>query len=130
MVVSAALVGLATCPPLGGAGITGIILGIVTFLISCVCCCRCFSLLNQNRFSIQCVCCSVAFGLLLIFIVVLIANTILVAQNIDIIYTDICGNPVVAVAVMGMSYVMLLLFIAFFLCSLYICGKSFNNEYL
>ena len=130
MFVSAAVVGLATCSPLEGTGITGIILGIVTFLISCLCCSRCFELVSQNRCSIQCAFCSVVFVLLLTFISVLIANTILVAQNIDIIYTDICASSVASVAVMGMSYVMLLLFIAFCLCSTYKCWNSFDSEFL
>ena len=128
----AAAVGLVSCNALFGAAVTGLVLGVVTFLMSLLCCCH---FCATENVIIRCFCCSIVSILLLIFIGALISNTVFVAEKIDIIYstdnsTACYGNsPVVSVAVMGMSYVMLLLFGLFCLCSCLLClGSKMGEE--
>ena len=124
--VCAAAVGLVSCITLYGAAVSGLILGVVTFLMSLLCC---FHFCATDNVIIRCFCCSTATILLLTFFGALISNTVFVAENINFIYGDNnCQSPVVAVAVMGMSWVMLLLFGLFCLCSCCLCLNSKMSE--
>ena len=96
--------------------------------MSLPCCCHLIATFGCKKMIFWCICCSVVI-LLLTYISVLIPNTDFVAENISFIYGDNdCRSPVVAVAVMGMSWVMLLLFGLFCLCSFCLCLSSKMSE--
>jgi len=118
------------CPQLEGAAATGLVLGVVTLLLSFVCCLRCF---KTESLLTHCICCSTISLLSLLFFVALIPNTVFVAQNIDFIRANgtisgtPCDTPVISLAVMGISYAMLPLFGLFCLCSFCLFTFKFSK---
>ena len=141
-IIHAAAVGLVSCSELYSAAAFEIVLGVITILMSLLCCCHFGALDLYENDIIRWLCCGTIFTLLLLFISFLFGITIMVAININFIYSDTadCNSPAVSVAIMGMSYVMLFLFGPFGLYSYRrarvltneysSCWKSFYSEYL
>ncbi len=124
--IFAAAVGLPACVPLSGAASSGLVLGAITLIMSIFCCAHC---LNIKSPTVQCLCCSSVSLLTLVFLVTLIPNTVFVAQNIGFINNPagLCSSPEVALAVMGLSWILLPMFGLFCLCSTYICMCKSSN---